>query len=154
MSRIRCFLDRATRGKGTAPPREKLQNTKAVRARRLGKEQNSSRTGMTTLLKVCGAIQNNVFGTVLLRMGLLCRADDCVSNLDCAALRAMTVPKCVSADALFGIIMQLFKLCGAIRNSVHRSIFALRNTYHFSRSRRFFTWFSQFKKHAIYLAKT
>ena len=39
----------------------------------------------------------HVFGTVLLRLGLLfrwigtsCRADDYLSNSDCAALRAMT----------------------------------------------------------------
>ena len=42
-------LDRATQGK--------MANTKAVRARRLGKEENYSRTGMATLLKVCGAIK-------------------------------------------------------------------------------------------------
>ncbi len=32
----------------------------------------------------------HVFGTVLLRMGLLCRADDYVSEVNRAALRAMT----------------------------------------------------------------
>ena len=32
------------------------------------------------------------FLMVLLSLGLLCRADDYVSNLDCAALRAMTGP--------------------------------------------------------------
>ena len=37
--------------------------------------------------------QNFVSGTVLLRMGLLCRAGDSVSNLDSAALRAMTGPE-------------------------------------------------------------
>jgi len=30
---------------------------------------------------------------VLLSLGLLCRADDYDSNLDCAALRAMTDPE-------------------------------------------------------------
>ena len=100
-----------------------MANTKAVRARRLGKEQNSPRTGMTTLLKVCGAIQNNVFGTVLLIMGLLfrwigtrVRADNHLSNLDCAALRAMTGHEGESAVRLFGIITQLLKPCGAIQN--------------------------------------
>ena len=32
-------------------------------------------------------------GMVLLRMGLLCRAGDYVSKLDCSALRAMTGPE-------------------------------------------------------------
>ena len=60
--------------------------------------------------------QNNVFGTLLLRMGLLCRADDYVSYLDRAALRAMTGPKGESAVILFGIFIQLLKPCGAIHN--------------------------------------
>ena len=76
---------------------------------------------MTTLLKVCGAIQNNVFGTVLLSLGLLCRADDYVSNLDCAALRAMTGSEGESSVKLFGIFIQLLKLCGAILNFICRS---------------------------------
>jgi hypothetical protein len=45
---------------------------------------------MENLLKVGGTIQNNVFGTVLLSLGLLWSADNYLSNLDCAALR---VPK-------------------------------------------------------------
>ena len=81
---------------------------------------------MTTLLKVCGAIQNIVFGRVLLSLRLLCRADDCVSNLDCEALRAMTGHGGESATMLFGTIMQLLKLCGAIHKFDHRSTFALR----------------------------
>ncbi|MEI6139294.1 MAG: hypothetical protein WCP85_08515 [Mariniphaga sp.] len=36
--------------------------------------------------------QNNVFVTVLLKMGLLWSADDYRSNFVCAALRAMTGP--------------------------------------------------------------
>jgi triphosphoribosyl-dephospho-CoA synthetase len=48
---------------------------------------------MTILLKVCGTFQNIVFGIVLHSMGLLWSADDSVSNLDCAALRAMTGPE-------------------------------------------------------------
>ena len=100
--------DRATQGK--------MANTKAVRARRFGKEQNSSRTGMTSLLKVCGAILNIVFGRVLLSLRLLCRADDYVSNLECAALRAMTAYERESAVILFGIFMQLLEFCGAIQN--------------------------------------
>jgi hypothetical protein len=63
---------------------------------------------MTTLLKVCGAIQNNVFGAVLLSLRLLfrwigtrVRADNHLSNLDCAALRAMTGPERESAVILF-----------------------------------------------------
>jgi hypothetical protein len=37
--------------------------------------------------------QNIVFGTVLLRMGLLWSADDYRSNFVCAALGAMTKPE-------------------------------------------------------------
>ena len=48
-------------------------------------------------------------------MGLLCRADDWVSNLECAALRAMTGLEGESASILFGIFIQLFELCGAIQ---------------------------------------
>jgi hypothetical protein len=47
--------------------------------------------------------QNNVFGTVLLRMGLLWSADNYLSNLDCAALRAMTDRDDESAVMLFVI---------------------------------------------------
>ena len=93
-----------------------MANTKAVRDRRFGKGQNSFRTGMTILLKVCGTFQNIVFGIVLLCMGLLWSADNHVSNLDCAALRAMTGPKCESAVKLFVIFLQLLKHCGAIHN--------------------------------------
>ena len=38
-----------------------------------GKEQNSIRTERVTTIKVCGAIQNIVFGTVLLSLRLLFR---------------------------------------------------------------------------------
>ena len=62
---------------------------------------------MTTLLKVCGAIQNIVFSTVLLRMGLLWSAGEYPSNLNCAALRAMTGPERESADILFVIFSNL-----------------------------------------------
>jgi hypothetical protein len=71
---------------------------------------------MTTLLNVCDAIQNNVFGSVLLRMGLLWSANDYVSNLVCAALLAMTGLEGESTVMVFGIFMQLLKPCGAIRN--------------------------------------
>jgi hypothetical protein len=43
-------------------------------------------------------------------MGLLCRADDWVSNLECAALRAMTGLEGESAVMLFGIFIQLLNL--------------------------------------------
>jgi len=49
-------------------------------------------------------------------MGLLCRADDSVSNLDCGALRAMTGSKGESAVMLFVVFPQLLKLCSAIHN--------------------------------------
>jgi hypothetical protein len=58
--------------------------------------------------------QNNVFGTVLLRMGLLCRADDYVSEVDCAALRAMTITEDESADILFVTFGRLFIFCGVL----------------------------------------
>ena len=74
------------------------------------------RTGIVTLIKVCDAILNNVFGTVLLMMGLLWSAGDYLSNLDCAALRAMTSLEGESAVIMFVIFMQLLKPCGAIRN--------------------------------------
>ena len=57
-----------------------------------------------------------VSGTVLLRMGLLCRAGVYHSNLDCAALRTMTVPERESAVMLFVVFTQLLKLCGAIHH--------------------------------------
>ena len=61
-------------------------------------------------------LQNIVFGIMLLSLGLLCRAEDQVSNLYCAALRAMTGPECESAVMLFVIFTQLLKLCGVIQN--------------------------------------
>ena len=70
--------------------------------------------------------QNNVSGTVFLRMRLLCRADNHLSNLDCAALRAMTGPKSESADMMFVVFMPLLKLCGATLNFDQPSPFALR----------------------------
>ncbi|MEI6138459.1 MAG: hypothetical protein WCP85_04305 [Mariniphaga sp.] len=71
---------------------------------------------MENLLKVGGAIQNNVFGKVLLSLGLLWSANNYLSNLDCAALRAMTGSEGESAVTLFGIFMQLLKRCGTIHN--------------------------------------
>ncbi|MEI6138456.1 MAG: hypothetical protein WCP85_04290 [Mariniphaga sp.] len=56
------------------------------------------------------------FGTVLLSFGLLWSAHNSLSNLDCAALRAMTGPEGESAVMLFGIFIQLLKLCGAIHD--------------------------------------
>ncbi|MEI6141605.1 MAG: hypothetical protein WCP85_20210 [Mariniphaga sp.] len=47
-----------------------------VRERMLGKVISFLRTGMATLLIVCGVILNIVSGTVLLSVGLLCRAGD------------------------------------------------------------------------------
>ncbi len=49
-------------------------------------------------------------------MGLLCRAGDYLSNLDCAALRAMTVHEGERAVMLFVVSPQLLKLCGAFHN--------------------------------------
>jgi hypothetical protein len=109
-----------------------MANTKAVHAQRLGKEQNSSRTGMTTLLKVCDAIQIIVFGTALLRMGLLWSADNYLSNLVCSAHRALTGHEGESAVMWFGIIMQLLKLCGVFHNFVHRSTIAAQRSSHLS----------------------
>ena len=45
-----------------------------------GKEQKSIRTERVTPFKVCGAIQNNFFGKVLLSLGLLWNAEDYHSN--------------------------------------------------------------------------
>ena len=71
---------------------------------------------MKNLLKVGGAIQNNVFSTVLLSLALLWSADNYLSNSDCAALRAMTGPESEGAVILFDIVIQLLKLCGAFQN--------------------------------------
>jgi len=60
--------------------------------------------------------QNNVFGIVLLSMGLLCRAGVYLSNIDCVALRAMTGHEGESAVILFVVFSQLLKPCGAFRN--------------------------------------
>jgi hypothetical protein len=49
-------------------------------------------------------------------MGLLWSADNPLSNLDCAALRAMTGTNGECAVMLFVIFPQLLKLCGAIHN--------------------------------------
>ena len=64
-----------------------------------GNVQGSLRTGMKSRLKV-GVTSEQCFGTVLLSLGLLWRANDYLSNSDCAALRAMTDPKCESAVLL------------------------------------------------------
>ena len=84
---------------------------------------------MATLIKVSGEIQNNVFGTVLLSMGLLFRWIGTRSVLrigfkkvSSAALRAMTVPEIEGAAMLFVIFLQLLKLCGAI-HKFRRSFF-------------------------------
>ncbi|MEI6142639.1 MAG: hypothetical protein WCP85_25420 [Mariniphaga sp.] len=55
--------------------------------------------------------QNNVSGTVLLRMGLLWSAGAYLSNSDCAALRAMTGHEGESAASLFVVFIQLLKRC-------------------------------------------
>ena len=75
-----------------------------------------SRTGIAILIKVCGAIRNIVFGTVLLSLGLLCRASNHPSNSDCAALRAMTGHEGESAVMLFVVFPHPLKPCGAIHN--------------------------------------
>ena len=46
------------------------------------------------------------------------RADNHLSNLDCAALRAMTSTKGEGAVMLFVILPQLLQLCGANHNFV------------------------------------
>ena len=48
--------------------------------------------------------------------GTSCRASDYLSNLDCAALRAMTGLEGDSTVMLFGIFMQILKFCGAFQN--------------------------------------
>ena len=53
---------------------------------------------------------------MLFSLGLLWGADNYFSNLDCAALRAMTGTEGDSAVMLFGSFLQLLKLCGAIQN--------------------------------------
>jgi len=57
-------------------------------------------------------------GLLFRRVGTSCRADDYVSEVDCAALRAMTGLEGESAVMLFVVFTQLLKLCGAIRNLV------------------------------------
>ena len=66
-------MDRATQGK--------MASTKTVRARRIRKEQLSSRTGIANLLIVCGAIQNIAFGPVLHSLGLLWSEEDPLVDL-------------------------------------------------------------------------
>ena len=53
--------------------------------------------------------QNNVSGAMLHKMRLLCRAGDYLSNLDCAALRAITVRERECAIMLFvcGLTLEL-----------------------------------------------
>jgi hypothetical protein len=51
---------------------------------------------------------------VLISLGLLWSAGDYFSNWDRAALRAMTAHEDESAVILFGILMQLLEVCGAI----------------------------------------
>ncbi len=71
---------------------------------------------MKNLIKERGTVLNIGFGTLLLRMGLLWSAvySD-FKKLRCSALRAMTDPKGERAVILFGIFIQLLKLCGAIQ---------------------------------------
>ena len=85
---------------------------------------------MTTLLKVCGEIKKNVFGTVLHWMVLLCRADNYPSNKDCAALRAMTGSEGESAVMLFLFFSNFLKFCGAIHNFYPPSSVDLRRKEH------------------------
>ena len=81
---------------------------------RRGANVPSDGTGNT--LKSLWHSLEHCFGKVLLSMGLLCRAGVYPSNLDCAALRAMTGTEGESAVRLFVIFPQLLKPCGAIRN--------------------------------------
>ena len=53
---------------------------------------------------------------MFLSLGLLWSAGDSVSNLDCAALRAMTGSEGESAVMLFGIFVQILKFCGALHD--------------------------------------
>jgi hypothetical protein len=54
-------------------------------------------------------------------MELLWSADNFLSNLDCAALRAMTGLEGESAVTLFGLFMQFLVLCGAIHNQIRNT---------------------------------
>ena len=54
--------------------------------------------------------QNNVLGTVLLRMRFLWSAGDYLSNCYCAALRAMTVPERERAARLFVVTLPKLSL--------------------------------------------
>jgi hypothetical protein len=115
------------------------------------------RTGMTTLLKVCGVIHNNIFGTVLHWMATewipLLQYEPCLSAL---FAWTMILPDQIvgaiyqtskfrksykhtphndrfwgkSAVMLFVIFIQLMKLCGAIHKSDHPFTFALRRIGH------------------------
>ena len=59
--------------------------------------------GTDNSLKSLWRNPDNVFGIMLLNMGLLCRAENHLSNLDCAILRAMTGPEWESAVILYVI---------------------------------------------------
>ena len=65
---------------------------------------------------VWSTVRNIVFGIVLHSLGLLCRADDYLSNLECPALRAMTGHEGESAVMLFVVFSHPLKPCGAIQN--------------------------------------
>ena len=71
---------------------------------------------MASLLKVCGAIQNIIFGTVLLVWDCFVEQVIVFQILSSSALRAMTGPEWESAVMLFGFFIQLLKFCGAIYN--------------------------------------
>ena len=55
-------------------------------------------------------------GLLFRRIGTGRRANDYVSNLDCAALRAMTGHEGESAGMLFVTFSPTLKLCGSLRN--------------------------------------
>ena len=81
---------------------------------------------MKSLLILCYAIQNDVFSAVLLTMGLLflwigtnSRADNYLSNLDCAVPHAMTYPD-VAGDVMLFVIYPLtvvYSMSSMISNS-------------------------------------
>jgi len=64
------------------------------------------------------ALSKHCFWHLLHCLGLLCRAGVYPSNLDYAALRAMTGRDGEGAVMLFVIFTQLLKRCGTLRNFV------------------------------------
>jgi hypothetical protein len=67
--------------------------------------------------------QNNLFGTVLLSLGLLWSAGDYLSNLDCFALRAMTSTKRDSTVMLFVVFPNFY--CFVAQSMISIIVFIL-----------------------------